>query len=95
MSFVFEAEIRQDTGKGASRRLRHADKLPAIVYGAGKEAVAITLEHSALNLAQEHEAFYNEVLTLKIGSEELKVKVQDMQRHPYKPKLTHVDFVRV
>ncbi|NHI00510.1 MULTISPECIES: 50S ribosomal protein L25 [Oceanimonas] len=94
MSFVFEAEVRSDLGKGASRRLRHEDKVPAIVYGAGQEPVAIALDHKKVNIAQADDAFYSEVLTLVINGQEVKVKAQDIQRHPYKPKLTHLDFVR-
>ncbi|WP_116473074.1 50S ribosomal protein L25 [Zobellella maritima] len=94
MSFTFEAEIRSDLGKGASRRLRHEDKVPAILYGAGQEPVALSLDHKKLNTAQESDSFYSEVLTLVINGEEVKAKVQDIQRHPYKPKLAHLDFVR-
>ncbi|GGB46490.1 50S ribosomal protein L25 [Oceanisphaera marina] len=94
MSFVFEAEVRSDLGKGASRRLRHEDKIPAIVYGAGQEPVAIALDHKKAIIAQVEDAFYSEVLTLVIDGKEVKVKVKDVQRHPFKPKLTHLDFIR-
>ncbi|WP_107851746.1 50S ribosomal protein L25 [Oceanimonas marisflavi] len=94
MSFVFEAEVRSDLGKGASRRLRHADKVPAIIYGGNQEPVAIALDHKKAIIAQADDAFYSEVLTLVIDGQEVKVKVQDVQRHPYKPKLAHLDFVR-
>jgi large subunit ribosomal protein L25 len=59
MSFVFQAEVRSDLGKGASRRLRHADLVPAIVYGAGKEAQSVTVDHKKLILAQEKPEFYS------------------------------------
>ena len=95
MSFVFQAEVRSDMGKGASRRLRHADQVPAIVYGAAKEAVSVTLDHKKLIIAQAKPEFYTELLTLVINGEEVKVKVKDIQRHPVKAKLVHLDFVRV
>ena len=94
-NLVLTAEVRADLGKGASRRLRHADKVPAIVYGANQAPVAITLEHSKVLKAQEAETFYTEALTLEIDGAAVQVKVQDMQRHPFKPKVTHIDFLRV
>ena len=95
MSFVFQAEVRSDLGKGASRRLRHADLVPAIVYGAGKEAVSVTLDHKKLILAQEKPEFYSSELTPVINGEEVKVNVKAIQRHPVRYKLVHLDFVRV
>jgi large subunit ribosomal protein L25 len=93
--FNLDAELRTDLGKGASRRLRHADKVPAILYGADKEPVALSLAHNKVLQAQEFEAFYSHVLTLNIGGEKVEALVKDMQRHPYKPKITHLDFLRV
>ena len=95
MSFVFQAEVRSDLGKGASRRLRHADQVPAIVYGAGKEAVSITVDHKKLILTQEKPEFYSSELTLVINGEEVKVNVKAIQRHPVRYKLVHLDFVRI
>ncbi|WP_028117388.1 50S ribosomal protein L25 [Ferrimonas senticii] len=95
MSFVFEATVRADLGKGASRRLRHANKIPAIIYGGEAAAVSIEMEHDPILHAQENDAFYTSELTIKVNGEEVKVKAQAMQRHPFKPKVTHVDFVRV
>ncbi|WP_088330836.1 50S ribosomal protein L25/general stress protein Ctc [Lacimicrobium sp. SS2-24] len=93
--FNLDAEIRTDLGKGASRRLRRADKVPAILYGAGKEPVSLTLDHNKVNQAQDFEAFYSHVLTLNIEGKKVEALVKDIQRHPYKPKLTHLDFLRV
>jgi large subunit ribosomal protein L25 len=93
--FTLDAEVRTDLGKGASRRLRHADKVPAILYGADKEPMALTLAHNKVIQAQEFEAFYSHVLTLNIGGEKVEALVKDMQRHPFKPKVTHLDFQRV
>lgn len=95
MSFVFQAEVRADLGKGASRRLRRADQVPAIVYGAGKEALSVTLDHKKLILAQENPEFYASELTLVINGEEVKVNVKAIQRHPVRYKLVHLDFVRI
>jgi len=93
--FTLNAEIRNDIGKGASRRLRHNDKIPAVLYGAEKDAVSLTLDHNKVLQAQEFEAFYSHVLTLNIGDEKVEALVKDMQRHPFKPKILHVDFLRV
>jgi large subunit ribosomal protein L25 len=93
--FELDAEVRTDLGKGASRRLRRADKVPAILYGADKEPVSLTLAHNKVIQAQEFEAFYSHVLTLNIGGEKVEALVKDMQRHPYKPKVMHLDFLRV
>ncbi|WP_333608101.1 50S ribosomal protein L25/general stress protein Ctc [Arsukibacterium sp.] len=93
--FALNAEVRTDLGKGASRRLRHEDKVPAIIYGGHKDALSITLEHSKLLKAQSFEAFYSHILTITVGKEKIQAIIKDMQRHPYKPKIMHVDFQRV
>ena len=93
--FNLDAEVRTDLGKGASRRLRREDKVPAILYGAGKEPVSLTLDHNKVIQAQEFEAFYSHVLTINVGGEKVEALVKDMQRHPFKPKVTHIDFMRV
>lgn len=93
--FTLDAEVRTDLGKGASRRLRHAGKVPAVLYGAGKEAVSLTLDHNKLFQAQGFEAFYSHVLTLNIGKKKTEVLVKDMQRHAFKPLVMHVDFLRI
>ncbi|WP_371195265.1 50S ribosomal protein L25/general stress protein Ctc [Glaciecola sp. SC05] len=93
--FNLDASVRTDLGKGASRRLRHEGKVPAILYGAGKDPVALTLEHNKVVQAQDFEAFYSHVLTLHIEGKKVEALVKDMQRHPFKPKVTHIDFQRV
>lgn len=95
IKFELEAEVRADVGKGASRRLRHADKVPAVVYGAGEQSVALTLDHNKTLHALSHEAFYSHILTLKVGKKNEKVILKDVQRHPAKPRITHVDFLRI
>ncbi|KPD02536.1 50S ribosomal protein L25 [Moellerella wisconsensis] len=90
---TIKANLRTEQGKGASRRLRRANKFPAIVYGGNQEPVAIELFHDDV-INQEPKAEFYEVLTLVIDGKETKVKVQAIQRHPFKPKLTHIDFLR-
>ncbi|RWR02652.1 50S ribosomal protein L25 [[Pantoea] beijingensis] len=92
--FTINAEVRKEQGKGASRRLRAANKFPAIIYGGKEEAVAIELDHDSLMNTQVKPEFYTDVLTLVVDGKEVKVKVQAVQRHPFKPKLQHIDFVR-
>ena len=93
--YTLEAEVREVLGTGASRRLRHANKVPAILYGAGKDAIALTLDHNKVIKAQEDEGFYTHILTLNIGGESVEAILKDIQRHPFKPKVTHLDFQRV
>ena len=92
--FTIEAEVRNVQGKGASRRLRNANKFPAIVYGGEAAPVAIELDHDKVWNMQNKAEFYSEVLTIVLDGKEEKVKVQAVQRHPFKPKLSHIDFVR-
>ncbi|MFE8104330.1 50S ribosomal protein L25 [Brenneria goodwinii] len=91
---TIKAEARKDQGKGASRRLRHAGKFPAIVYGGSEAPVAIELDHDVVKNQELKDGFYGEVVILSIDGKEVKAKVQAVQRHPFKPKLTHIDFVR-
>ncbi|BCO18600.1 50S ribosomal protein L25 [Alteromonas sp. KC3] len=93
--FNLDASVRTDLGKGASRRLRREDKLPGIIYGGEEAPVSITLAHNKVFQASEFEAFYSHVLTLNVDGKATEVLVKDMQRHPYKPKITHIDFQRV
>ncbi|GAA4876783.1 50S ribosomal protein L25/general stress protein Ctc [Ferrimonas pelagia] len=93
--FNFDAQIRTEIGTGASRRLRHAGLVPAVLYGADKEPVSLTLDHNKINKAQENEAFYSHVLTLNIDGNSEEVIVKAVQRHPFKPKLMHLDFQRI
>ncbi|WP_286844644.1 50S ribosomal protein L25/general stress protein Ctc, partial [Idiomarina sp. UBA4206] len=79
----------------ASRRLRHADKVPAILYGGKGEPVALELDHNKVNNMADFEAFYSHILTLEFDGKKHQAILKDMQRHPYKPKLTHLDFQRV
>jgi large subunit ribosomal protein L25 len=92
--FNFTADVRKEQGKGASRRLRAANKFPAIIYGGEAAPVALELDHDKVWNLQTKAEFYSEVLTITVDGKEEKVKVQAVQRHPFKPKLTHIDFVR-
>lgn len=92
--FTINVEVRKDQGKGASRRLRVANKFPAIIYGGNEAAISIELDHDSVMNLQAKPGFYEEVLTLVVDGKEEKVKVQAVQRHPFKPKLAHIDFVR-
>ena len=93
--YEINAETRVGKGKGVSRRLRRDGKIPAILYGAGTEPVAIQLSHNDMMLSTENEAFYSSVLTLKLDGAPEKVVLKDMQRHAYKPRILHVDLQRV
>ncbi len=93
--FEVEAIVRHDIGKGASRRLRLTEKVPGVVYGGGKNAVSLTIEHNKLARSLDNETFYSHILTLITGGESERVILKDVQRHPYKPRILHVDFQRV
>lgn len=93
--FELDASVRHDMGKGASRRLRREDKVPGVIYGGGKEAVSLTFEHNKTAKALENEAFYSHILTINIDGTPEKVILKDLQRHPYKARIQHVDFQRV
>lgn len=95
IKFELEAEVRSGKGRGASRRLRHENKVPAVVYGAGEPARSLTLDHNKVIHALAHEAFYSHILTLKLGTQNEKVILKAIQRHPAKPRVTHIDFLRI
>ena len=95
VNFNVIAQPRALSGKGASRRLRRTGLVPAIVYGAHLEPEMISVSHNELLKHLEHEAFYSHVLDLKIGDVASKVVLKDMQRHPAKPFILHVDFMRI
>ncbi len=94
---VFEivAETRDDLGKGASRRLRHAGKVPAVVYGSGKDPVSITVDQNEMVKHLDHEAFYSHILSLNLNGQIEQVVLKDLQRHPYKVTILHMDLLRV
>ena len=91
----FVAFERPKQGTGASRRLRNSGKTPGIVYGAGAEPQLIELDHNALWHALKKEAFHSSVLDMEIGGQVSKVLLRDVQYHPYKQIVLHIDFQRV
>ncbi len=94
--FIIEAFPRDDQGKGASRRLRREErKIPAIIYGGGKDATPVSIWHNELKKSLENEAFFSHVLTIELNGKKESVILKDLQRHPYKPLLSHADFLRV
>ncbi len=95
VSFTVNAEKREDMGKGASRRLRQTGMIPAVVYGAGKESAILSLKHSDMLRHLQDEAFYSHVLELEVDGSSEKVLLKDVQRHPYKAMVLHMDFLRI
>jgi len=93
--FELEAESRSDMGKGASRRLRRDGKVPAVIYGGGEDPQSITLVHSEMLKRLDHEAFYSHILTVNVDGKPGNAVLRDMQRHPAKPIVMHMDFQRV
>ena len=89
------AEPRTDKGKGASRRLRRTDRVPAIVYGGDSDPVAISLAHNEFVHELENEAIYTQIIDLKVGKSTEEVILRDLQRHPFKNKVWHADFFRI
>ncbi|MBT5031915.1 MAG: 50S ribosomal protein L25/general stress protein Ctc [Proteobacteria bacterium] len=94
-NFVVEAEHREGNGTADSRRARHANKVPAVIYGAGKENGNLLLDHDALMHKLEVEAFTSAILEIKTDKGTDQAIVRDVQYHPYKPRILHVDFQRV
>jgi large subunit ribosomal protein L25 len=95
IDFILNAEKRDDQGKGASRRLRRAGRVPGILYGGDDAPQAISLDHNEMIRNTAHEAFYSHILTVKLGGKDVQALVKDMQRHPAKPVIMHVDLLRV
>ena len=94
--FELKAEVRTDLGKGASRRLRRFDgRVPAIIYGGDKAPQSLSLISKDLEKSLENEAYYSHVLVINIDGAKEKAILKDMQRHPAKNRVTHVDFMRV
>lgn len=89
------AERRADQGKGASRRLRRAGMVPAVVYGAGQAAENIQFDHLRLSLAVKNDWFSSAILDLLVDGNRQKVLLRDVQKHPVKPQLLHLDFLRI
>ncbi|WP_028618747.1 50S ribosomal protein L25/general stress protein Ctc [Pseudomonas canadensis] len=93
--FTLNAQARTDLGKGASRRLRHAANIPAVVYGGNKPAESVTILAKEIAKLFENEAAYSHVIELNVDGTKQNVIVKAMQRHPSKQFIMHADFVRV
>ncbi|NNE62839.1 MAG: 50S ribosomal protein L25/general stress protein Ctc, partial [Gammaproteobacteria bacterium] len=94
-TITLNVEPRSDSGKGASRRLRHQGLVPAIVYGGKFDPVQVSIEHNQFLHELEHETIYTQVINLKMGDKTQEVILRDLQRHPYKNKVMHADFFRI
>jgi large subunit ribosomal protein L25 len=94
-AFELVAEFRDAQGKGASRRLRHANKVPAILYGGHREPRALSLDHTRLLLLLDNERFYSTIINLKVGELNQAAILKDVQRHPAKNAIVHIDLQRV
>jgi len=95
ISFTFGADVRETQGKGASRRLRHAGKVPAILYGAHQDAQPLVLDQQNLLTMISDERFYSSIVRLKIGERTHEAIIKDVQMHPAKNLVVHVDLQRV
>ena len=95
MELTLAAELREDQGKGASRRLRREGKIPAIIYGAGKEPVSIQVDQNIITNMASKEEFYAHIINIQIGDQTERVVAKALQRHVYKPQIDHADFLRV
>ena len=95
MKIEIKAEPRKLQGTGASRRLRRESKVPGILYGAGKDAQPIQLDHKDLFFKLKLESFHASILDMEMGSEKLQVLLRDYQMHPFKQMILHADFQRV
>ena len=94
-TFTLAAELRTDTGKGASRRLRYANRVPAIIYGLDKEPAMLTFRHDDILHACEDEAFFSHILNIEYDGQSEQVIIKDMQRHPARIQIMHADFQRI
>jgi large subunit ribosomal protein L25 len=95
MAIEVTATPRGVQGRGASRRLRHSGRVPAILYGADKPAQNIELDHNELAQHLKHESFHASILTLTVEGEKHQVLLRDVQMHPWRAQVLHIDFQRV
>jgi large subunit ribosomal protein L25 len=94
-SFVFEVQVRSELGRGHSRRLRQVGKVPAVLYGGGADPIGLVLDHNKVLKALENEATFSHILTLRFDGKEETAILKDLQRHPSRPIIMHMDFQRV
>ena len=95
VDFKLSASLRSERGKNASRRLRATGAVPGVIYGGGEPPAAVTFDHDVLMHNLENEAFYSHVLTVDVDGKPQKAILRELQRHPYKPTILHVDLLRV
>lgn len=93
--FVLPAQERTEHGTSHSRRLRHQERIPAILYGDGKAPLPLTIEHRLIKKALELDGFTSSVISLEIGGKKVNAVLKALQRHTHKPKIMHADFMRV
>lgn len=92
---ALSATSRNDEGKGASRRLRRTGQVPAVIYGGDSAPKSIQFDHNKIWLASQHEWFYSAIIDLSVDGQVEKVLLRDMQRHPFKQLIMHMDFQRI
>lgn len=95
MSLTVKATTRQDQGKGASRRLRKDNQIPAIVYGAGKKPATVSVNIYEITHLLDNEEAYTSIIDLSVGKKKESVIIKDLQRHPARNSITHIDFLRI
>lgn len=95
MQIEFNAKKRDGQGTGASRRLRRTGRVPGIMYGAGAAAQSIDIDHNELFQLMRKEAFYSSVLTANVDGKKEICLFRDVQRHPYRQQILHIDFQRI
>ncbi len=95
MKIEFTAFPRNTNGTGPSRRMRRTGRVPGVVYGAGKDSQAIELDHNALARHLKQESFHASILDMTVDGSQHKVLLRDVQMHPWKAEVLHVDFQRV
>ncbi len=93
--FDLIAELREDQGKGASRRLRRQGKVPAIIYGGGRPPRNLAFDHNRVLQELENESFYSSVLNIKVRNKSQAAILKDLQRHPARNQILHMDFQRI
>jgi len=94
-TFELDTQLRTERGKASNRRLRRAGYVPAVMYGAGKEPIALSLSHNELLKRLENKSFFSRILTVNINNQTEKAVLKDLQRHPYRPLVLHMDLQRI
>ena len=93
--YELNAELRDAKGTSASRRLRETSRIPGIIYGGGKAPTSVSFDHDAIYHQLEHESFHSSILTVKTGKESEQAILRDVQMHPYKQLVMHMDLQRI